>query len=108
MEEISVMTETGEIDESAYEYYQTPVKFMEEEIKNMITEGQNKLKRMVESHMYKIPHFYIIWKIQNLIVFFFNVHNPKYVFGNPSIKVEDFVKSKNIFYETLFIFSNIC
>ena len=59
----------------------TCLKLTEEEIKN-ITDIQNKLKRMVESHLYKgtctkkeadfllskmyifdIPHFYIIWKI---------------------------------------------
>ena len=42
-------------------------------VKNSITEVQKKLKRIVESHMYKgnnctkkegdISHFYIIWKI---------------------------------------------
>ena len=60
----------------------------EEMVKTIISEIQNKLKRIVESHMYKgnctkkeavflcqkcifmnIPHFYIIWKIfQNPIV----------------------------------------
>ena len=57
-------------------------KLTEEEVKNFITEIQNKLKRTVESHLNKgnctkkeanfllskmyifdIPHFYIIWKI---------------------------------------------
>ena len=60
----------------------TYFKISEEELKQFITEIQNKLKRVVESHMYKgnctkkeaeflmskmyiyeIPHFYIIWKI---------------------------------------------
>ena len=60
----------------------TYFKLSEEEIKNIISEIQNKLKQTVESHMYKgkctkkeadfslskmyvydIPHFHIIWKI---------------------------------------------
>ena len=60
----------------------TYLKLTEEEVKNIITNIQNKLKRTVESHLYKgtctkkeadfllskmyifdIPHFYIIWKI---------------------------------------------
>ena len=60
----------------------TYLEFKEEMAKNIITEFENKLKRIVESHMYKgnctkkeaelllstmytfdIPHFYIIWKI---------------------------------------------
>ena len=60
----------------------TYLKISEEELKNFISEIQNKLKRVVESHLYKgnctkkeadflmskmyiydIPHFYIIWKI---------------------------------------------
>ena len=60
----------------------TYLKLTEEELKNIITDIQNKLKRTVESHLYKgnctnkeadfllskmyifdIPHFYIIWKI---------------------------------------------
>ena len=60
----------------------TYLKLTEEEIKSIITEIQNKLKRTVESHLYKgnctrkeadfllskmyvfdVPHFYIIWKI---------------------------------------------
>ena len=60
----------------------TYLKISEEELKEFISEIQNKLKRIVESHMYKgnctkkeaeflmskmyiydIPHFYIIWKI---------------------------------------------
>ena len=58
-------------------------KISKEELKQFITEIQNKLKRIVDSHMYKenctkkeaeflmskmfiyeIPHFYIIWKIR--------------------------------------------
>ena len=61
---------------------QTYLKITEETLKSIITEIQNKLKRTVESHLYKgnctkkeadfllskiyvfdIPHFYIIWKI---------------------------------------------
>ena len=60
----------------------TYLKLTEEEFKNIITDIQNKLKRKVESHLYKgnctkkeadfllsklyvfdTPHFYIIWKI---------------------------------------------
>ena len=60
----------------------TYFKLSEENLKTIISEIQNKLKRTVESHMYKgnctkkeadfllskmyifdIPHFYIIWKI---------------------------------------------
>jgi hypothetical protein len=60
----------------------TYLKISEEQLNNIISEIQNKLKRVAESHMYKgnctkkeaeflmskmyiydIPHFYIIWKI---------------------------------------------
>ena len=61
----------------------TYLKLTEEELKNIRTDIQNKLKRTVESHLYKgnctkkeadffllskiyifdIPYFYIIWKI---------------------------------------------
>ena len=60
----------------------TYFKLTEEELKNIIFGDSNKLKRTVESHMYKgnctkneadfllskmyiynVPHFYIIWKI---------------------------------------------
>ena len=60
----------------------TYLELTEEMVKNIIMEIQNKLKRIVESHMYKgnctkkeadfllskiyifdIPHFYIIWEI---------------------------------------------
>ena len=60
----------------------TYLKLTEEELKNIISEIQTKLKNTVESHLYKgnctkkeaefllskmyiydIPHFYIIWKI---------------------------------------------
>ena len=60
----------------------TYLKLTEEEFKNIITDIQNKLKRKVDSHLYKgnctkkeanfllsklhvfdTPHFYIIWKI---------------------------------------------
>ena len=60
----------------------TYLKISEEEIKQFISEIQNKLRRIVESHVYRgnctkkeaeflmskmyiydIPHFYIIWKI---------------------------------------------
>ena len=60
----------------------TYLKLTEEELKNIISEIQTKLKHIVESHLYKgnctkkeaefllskmyiydIPHFYIIWKI---------------------------------------------
>ena len=64
------------------------MKISEQEVKQFRTEIQNKLKRLVESHIYKgdrtrkeaeflmskmyiydIPHFYIIWNIlKNLIV----------------------------------------
>ena len=60
----------------------TYLKLTQEELKSIISNIQNKLKRTVDSHMYKgsctkkeaefllsklyifdIPHFYIIWKI---------------------------------------------
>ena len=62
----------------------TYLELTEDMVKNIITEVQNKLKRIVESHMYKgnckkkeadfllskkyifdTPRFYIIWKILN-------------------------------------------
>ena len=78
MDKVDVISEcVGKLND-----VKTYLKLTEEKLKNIIMDIQNKLKRTVESHLYKgnctkkeadfllskmyifdIPHFYIIWKI---------------------------------------------
>ena len=90
----------------------TCLKLTEEKLKNIIMDIQNKLKRTVESHLYKgnctkkeadfllsktnvidIPHFYIIWKIlKNPIVGRPNVAGYNWILTPASIFVSHYLK----------------